>query len=43
MAPDVTEAVVKMEILLFTGKEKLKDTKKAASKNYRPKPKCESG
>lgn len=28
MAPDVTEAVVKMEILLFTGKEKLKTPKR---------------
>lgn len=27
-APDVTEAVVKMEILLFTGKEKLKTPKR---------------
>lgn len=28
LAPDVTEAVVKMEILLFTGKEKLKTPKR---------------
>lgn len=35
MILDVTEAVVKMEILLFG-----EDTKKAASKNYRQKLKC---
>lgn len=30
--PDVTEAVVKMEILLFTGKEKLKTPKRQLGK-----------
>lgn len=42
MILDVTEAVVKMEILFLLGRKKT-DTEKATSKNYRQKLKCMSG